>query len=147
MTKLLNEDIEKQIGEIFSKLKDPVHIILFGSRQNADESGEAHQLAGEVAALSDKLTLENRDIQTDAALADKYHVTQVPAMVITARDGDQVTDRGIRLLGVPTGHDFSAFIHDLLLVSSRDSGLSADTREYLKTLEKPVHLQVFVTPT
>jgi alkyl hydroperoxide reductase subunit AhpF len=147
MTKLLTDGIEKQIGELFARLKEPVHIILFASQQNSEDSREARQLAEEVVVLSDKLSLENRDIHADAALADQYHVTQAPAMVIAAMDGEVVTDRGIRMLGIPSGHDFSAFIHDLLLVSSRDSGLTADTREYLKTIEKPVHLQVFVTPT
>jgi alkyl hydroperoxide reductase subunit AhpF len=147
MTKLLNDGIEKQISELFARLKEPVHIILFGSQKNSEDSSEARQLAEEVVALSDKLSLENRDIQADATLADQYHVTQAPALVIAAMDGNKVTDRGIRMLGIPSGHDFSALIHDLLLVSSRDSGLSADTREYLKTIEKPIHLQVFVTPT
>lgn len=147
MTKLLNDGIEKQIGELFARLKEPVHIILFGSQQTSADSSETRQLAEEVVALSEKLSLEYRDIHTDAALADQYHVTQAPAMVIAAKDDGKVTDRGIRLLGMPSGHDFSAFIHDLLLVSSRDSGLAAGTREYLKTIDKPVHLQVFVTPT
>lgn len=147
MTKLLNEAIEKQIGEIFTKLKHPVHIILFGSQDSSNETSEIRQLIEEVAALSQKLSLEFHDIHSDAEIALRYHVTQVPALVIAARDGDKLTDFGIRLLGVPAGHDFSAFIHDLLLVSSRDSGLSADTREFLKTIDKPVHLQVFVTPT
>jgi alkyl hydroperoxide reductase subunit AhpF len=33
------------------------------------------------------------------------------------------------------------------MVSRRDSGLDAKTREFLKNLDKPLHLQVFVTPT
>jgi len=35
----------------------------------------------------------------------------------------------------------------VILVSGRDSGLSAEVREFLKNLEKPLHMQVFVTPT
>jgi len=33
------------------------------------------------------------------------------------------------------------------MVSRRDSGLDSKTREYLKNLDQPLHLQVFVTPT
>ena len=64
-----------------------------------------------------------------------------------ARDGDVRTDYGVRFAGIPSGHEFSTLIHDLILVSGRDSGLSPETRAFLKGLEKPVHLQVFVTPT
>lgn len=68
-------------------------------------------------------------------------------MVIAARDGDEIKDLGIRFLGVPSGHEFSTFINDLLIVSKRDSGLDPKTRAFLKQLDSPVQLQVFVTPT
>jgi glutaredoxin-like protein len=67
--------------------------------------------------------------------------------VIAGVDGDQILDYGVRFAGIPSGHEFSSFIHDLILVSGRDSGLSAKAREYLKALDQPVLLQVFVTPT
>jgi glutaredoxin-like protein len=38
-------------------------------------------------------------------------------------------------------------VRDILMVSARDSGLHDETREFLAQLEKPVRLQVFVTPT
>jgi glutaredoxin-like protein len=38
-------------------------------------------------------------------------------------------------------------INDILIVSKRDSGLTKETREFLKNLDKPLHLQVFVTPS
>jgi alkyl hydroperoxide reductase subunit AhpF len=147
MPKLLNESVEKQIREVFAGLKEPVRLIFFSSEENCEYCTETQQLAGEVVALSDKLSLECHDIHAEAALASQYHVEHTPALVLAARDGDQVIDRGVRLLGIPAGHDFAAFIQDLLLVSNRDSGLTEATREFLRTINKPLHLQVFVTPT
>ena len=72
---------------------------------------------------------------------------KAPAIVIAARDGAKVSDYGIRYLGIPSGHEFSTLIQDLILVSGRDSQLSPQVRTYLKALTKPLHLQVFVTPT
>jgi alkyl hydroperoxide reductase subunit AhpF len=74
-------------------------------------------------------------------------VDKVPGLVLAGRDGDQILDYGIRYAGIPSGHEFSSLIHDLVLVSGRDSGLREQTRAYLAKLDKPVHLQVFVTPT
>lgn len=68
-------------------------------------------------------------------------------MVIAGRDGDQILDYGIRLAGIPAGHEFSSLVHDMILVSGRDSGLDSRTRAFLAGLEQPVLLQVFVTPT
>ncbi|MBI4928736.1 MAG: thioredoxin family protein, partial [Anaerolineae bacterium] len=54
---------------------------------------------------------------------------------------------GIRFKGIPSGHEFTSLVNTLLIVSRRESGLSADTRQFLKELTQPIHLQVFVTPT
>ncbi len=147
MAQLLNESIQNQIREVFADLKEPVHIIFFGSQENCDYCDDTRQLAEEVVALSDKLSFEQHDLQAEPALAAHYHVDRAPALVIAAKDGDTITDYGVRLTGIPSGHEFTSLIQDILIVSQRDSGLSPQTRAFLKTLNQPVHLQVFVTPT
>ncbi len=147
MTQLLNEEISQQVREVFADLKQPVHVMFFGSQDNCAYCDDTRQLAQEVTALNDLLSLDVYDVDADADLARKYNVDRAPALVITARDGDQVTDFGIRLTGIPAGHEFSSLIQDILLVSARDSGLSAATRQALQSLQQPVLLQVFVTPT
>jgi glutaredoxin-like protein len=147
MTQLLNEDIQKQVRDALAQMKEPVHVFFFGSKQNCDYCEDTRQLLEEVTALSDKLSLGIHDIDSDAAIASQYHVDKTPGVVIAAKDGDTITDYGIRFAGIPAGHEFSSLIQDFILVSGRDSGLSAATREQLKLLKKPVLLQVFSTPT
>ena len=147
MTNLLNENITTQIREIFANLQNPVHLLFFGRSQDCEYCGETRQLAEEVAALSDKLTLSVYGLDTEPEVARQYQVDKTPGIVIAAKDGDMVTDLGIRYAGIPSGHEFSSFIQDILLASSRDSGLSAETRTFLQALTEPIHLQVFVTPT
>jgi alkyl hydroperoxide reductase subunit AhpF len=147
MAELLNDNVKQQIRDVFAELKDPVHVLFFGTQENCDYCNETRQLAEEVVALSDKLSLGIHDLLADSALAAQYHVDKTPALVISAKDGKTITDYGIRLLGIPSGHEFSSLIQDILLVSSRDSGLSQPTRDYLKSVKSPVLLQVFSTPT
>jgi alkyl hydroperoxide reductase subunit AhpF len=148
MPPFLSEQVTEQVREFFKGLRQPVEVIFFGSQSTACEYCEQTlQLLGEVFALSDKLTCQERDLEQDEALAAQYGVDKVPAMVFTARDGDRLVDTRIRFYGIPLGSEFTTFINDLLLVSRRDSGLSAETRQFLKRLVKPVHLEVFVTPT
>jgi alkyl hydroperoxide reductase subunit AhpF len=101
----------------------------------------------EIVSLSDKLGLQVYDLDEHAGLAEQYHVDKVPGLVLAGKDGDQLRDYGIRYAGIPSGHEFSSLIHDLVLVSSRDSGLEPNTRNFLRELKQPVLLQVFVTPT
>ncbi|UCH60650.1 MAG: hypothetical protein JSV61_03995 [Anaerolineales bacterium] len=145
--KLLNQGIVSQIKEVFSQLKEPVEVLFFGRKEGCDYCADTLQLVQEIVDLSDTLGLKVYDLDEDADLAEQYHVDKAPGLVLAGRDGEQLTDYGIRFAGIPSGHEFSSLIHDLVLVSSRDSGLDPKTRAFLKDLKQPVLLQVFVTPT
>lgn len=147
MTRLLNEEITQQVRDVFADLKQPVHVMFFGSQDNCAYCDDTRQLVEEVTALNDLLSLSVYDVDADADLAQKYHVDKTPGLVIAAKEGEQVVDYGIRMAGIPAGHEFSSLIQDILVVSARDSGLNPATRETLKSLQEPVLLQVFVTPT
>jgi len=147
MAQLLNDDIIKQIQEVFAGLKNPVHLMFFGSKHDCPYCDDTRQLVEEVAAISDMLSFAVYDMETDGDLAAKYNVDKAPGLVIAAREEEQITDFGVRLSGIPSGHEFTSLIQDIILVSNRDSGLNPQTRAFLKGLDKPILLQVFVTPT
>lgn len=147
MEKVLNEQIIKQINEVFDGMKEPVQILYFGSQDNCGYCAETKQLLEEVTAVNSKLELSVYDIQENQDVATKFNVTNAPGIVIAAKDSSEVIDLGVQYSGIPSGHEFSTLINDILLVSSRDSGLSQQAREYLQKINKPLHLQVFVTPT
>jgi len=145
--KLLNESITDQVRQVFGGIKEAVDMFYFGSKEDCVYCEDTHQLLEEVASLSDKIRLSVLDIHDQADMAEKYHVDKAPGLVILGRNGDERVDYGIRFAGIPSGHEFSSLIEGLLLVSGRDSGLNQATKDFLKTLTKPVQLQVFVTPT
>jgi glutaredoxin-like protein len=148
MAKMLDENIEKQVKEVFENVQEPVTILFFGSKtQNCDYCNQTAEMLGEIVALSDKLHLEVYDLEENADLAEKYHIDKVPGFTMVGHKDGQIVDYGIRFAGIPAGHEFSSLVHDLVLVSKQDSGLSSETREFLRGLDQPVHLQVFVTPT
>lgn len=146
-TRLLDDKISKQVQEIFDGLDQPVAVLFFGRQGDCQFCGETRQLVEEVTSLSDKLSLELYDLDQDNELASQFGVDKAPGLVIVAKDGEEYLDYGIRYAGIPSGHEFSSLIHDFIRVSKRDSGLSAQTREFLKSLTEPVHMMVFVTPT
>ncbi len=147
METLLNEQVISQIKQTFENLKEPVHILFFGTKDNCEYCNETRQLLEEVAAINEKLSLSVYDLQDNADMAVRFNVDKAPAVVIAAKDGEQIIDFGIQYSGIPAGHEFGTLINDIIIVSSRDSGLSEEVRQFLKNLEKPLHLQVFVTPT
>ncbi|RPI86282.1 MAG: glutaredoxin [Chloroflexi bacterium] len=147
MEKLLSEDIQKQVVDALQQVKEPVQVLFFSSQENCDYCNDTKQLLEEVVELSDKVSIDVYDLDTDREIAQKYQIEKAPAFIIAAKNGDEIVDYGIRFYGIPSGHEFSSLIHDLILVSGRDSGLNPQTREFLAELKNPVHLMVFVTPT
>ncbi len=147
MATLLNEKIQDQVREAFEAIQQPVHIMFFGTQEQCQYCADTLQLVKELTGLSDHLKLSIFDMENDAAVAQNYHVTLVPGLVIAGEDEDGPIDYGIRYAGIPSGHEFGSLIQDILIVSGRDSGLSESTRDFLAELHEPVLLQVFVTPT
>lgn len=147
MVKMLDEGIQKQVKEVFAELDHPVEILFFKRKDNCEYCEETQQLLEEVAGLSDKLNVQVLDIDDDAAQAAEYNLDKAPGFVLVGKDDDRLVDYGVRYAGIPAGHEFTSLINDLLLVSKRESGLSAQVKTYLAELKSPVLLQVFVTPT
>lgn len=147
MEKLINDSVAEQVKQAFAGLSNPVQILYFGSDDNCETCTETRQLLGEIAELDKRVYLSTHDLKTDAALAKKYNVDKAPALVIAGKSGDDILETGIQFSGIPAGYEFSTLINDILLASKLDSGLSDDTRAFLKALTTPLLLQVFVTPT
>ena len=146
--KLLPDQIVTQVRQAFDALKQPVQLLLFGAKENCEYCDDTRQLLEEIAAIRpDLIGLTLYDLHADADVAKHFRVDKAPGLVIAGKDGDQIIDYGVQYSGIPSGHEFGTLINAIMIVSGRDSGLNQQTRDYLKQLEKPAHLQVFVTPT
>jgi len=95
-----------------------------------------------VASLSDKISIEVYNFAIDKEKAQEYKVDKIPAIVVMGEK-----DYGIRFYGLPGGYEFVSLIEAIKAVSARDSGLTSESRELVKKLTRPVHIQVFVTLT
>ncbi len=143
---LLKEKDRQHLLKEFAALREPVKLLVFTQEMECQYCSETRLIAEEVASLSDKITLEIYDFVADREMVEHYGIDKIPAVVVM-RGGEQPKDYGIRYYGIPAGYEFSTLISDILMVSRGNSGLSAEARAYLAALNKPLHLQVFVTPT
>lgn len=146
---LLDERVRRQVRTALSEVKEPVTLVMFTQGEDGALEcafcAETRQLVEEIAALSDKITADVRDFQGDAELARLYGVDKIPAIVMLG--GEERKHYGIRFYGIPSGYEFSSFIEDLRMVGRGDPALSAATRQAIAGITRPVHIQVFVTPT
>lgn len=147
MENILNDQVKEQIRQAFAELFDPVQILFFGLKSGCEYCTETQQMLTELSAIDPRLGLSVYDLKEDAAIAAQYRVDKAPAIVIASKKGEQVLDLGVQFAGIPSGYEFSTLINDILLASKQTTMLGDPVREFLRTLTKPLHLQVFVTPT
>jgi len=139
---MLKDSDKEVIKKELSGLTKPVRIINFTQENECNYCRETTEILSEVAELSDKISVEIYDFVSDKEIVDKYKIDKIPATAIV---GD--IDNGIRFYGIPSGYEFISLLDSIKMVSAGSSGLDERSRKALGNLKKPIHLQVFVTPT
>ncbi len=138
----IQESDKAVIKERLSEMRAPVTLRYFTQEIECEFCRETHELLQELAALDDKIKLEVFDFTKNADEAGKFKIEKIPATVVM-----NSADYGIRFYGLPAGYEFSSLLEAMVMVSQGESGLSQESKDFLKQLKSPVHLQVFVTPT
>lgn len=141
MTFLTDKDKE-QIRETFDSLENKVQLVHFTQELQCQYCLETKKLLEELSELSNKIDLIVFNFQIDKEMVEKFNVDKVPATIVMGEK-----DFGIRYYRIPSGYEFSSLIEDIVDVSKEDAGLLAESKELLAQIKKPLHLQVFVTPT
>lgn len=128
--------------EFKTKLKDEVRLVTFTQETECAHCKEARELVQEIAGLSGEIKTEIYDFFKDNEKAKEYKIDKAPAIAIIGKK-----DFGMRYYGVPLGYEFMAFINSIVTLSNGATNLSQETKKKLKSINKPVHIQVFVTLT
>lgn len=146
---MLDQKIKEQVKDMFKDLKNPVKLVVFTQDSLISIPGlecetckDNRLLMEEVATLSEKISIEIYDYVKDKEKVEEYKIDKIPATVI---QGEK--DFGIRIYGLPAGYEFPTLLNAIRTVSTGSSDLSDSSREKIKGISKPVHIQVFVTLT
>jgi glutaredoxin-like protein len=103
---------------------------------------EARQLLEEVKSLSDKIDLQVLDFVAQKEKAVEFGVDKIPATLVLGEK-----DYGVRFYGIPSGYEYTSLVAAIIDASRGATDLGPDTKESLRSIDKDVHIQVFVTPT
>jgi glutaredoxin-like protein len=139
---MLKDKDKKALAEVLKELTGQVNLVMFTQEMECEYCQQTREMVEEIAALSDKISAEVLDFVDDASQAKEFGVDKIPAIVVM---GDK--DYGIRFYGIPAGYEFSTFIETILDVSRGEPGLPQNVVDELAKVDKPVHMQVMVTPT
>jgi len=140
---LISPSDKERLTELFKqRLVDDVKLAVFTQETECEFCKEAKGLVHELASTSERIKVEIYDLIKDEAKTRKYGIDKIPAIAVLGK-----RDYGIRFYGVPSGYEFMPVVEDIIDVSTGSTRLSPMTKERLKAVNKPVHIQVFTTPT
>ena len=141
----LSEQDRQAVAERLATLVHPVKLLFFTQTIGAPDSALiARQVVDELAATSDRVTVEELNFVLDKDRAAQYGVEDIPAVVLLRGD----KDTRMRFLGAPAGYEFVSLLDAVTLAGTGDSGLSAESRALItETVREPLDILVFVTPT
>jgi alkyl hydroperoxide reductase subunit AhpF len=139
---ILSPSDAARVREMLADLPHSVRLVFFTQTLNCETCEPTKQILGEVAELSGRVTVEEHNFLLEKDLAEGYGIDRVPSIAIVG-----AKDYGIRFLGIPSGYEFMSLLDAIQIVSAGDSGLKQSSRDMIASLQSPVALQVFVTPT
>lgn len=141
---LLSAQDQQVLKQHLSAINKPVSLLLFTQTIGGSESGViAKQVLDELAGLHDKVTVVEKNFILDVDDRAKYGVDKSPAIVVLS-DGE---DTRMRFFGAPTGYEFVPLVEAVLLAGTGNVELADETQKLLATVDKPMNIQVFSTPT
>jgi len=152
---IFSDDQRREIDELLSaNLDQRVKVVYFTQDEPSidlpahveimpcEYCKETEEMLKELSDISDKVDLEVYDFVKDKEKVEEYGIEVVPAIAIVGE-----VDYGIRYYGIPSGYEFSALLDAFINVSKGQTKLSESTKQELASIQKPVSLKVFVTPT
>ena len=131
-------DLQRRLAALSS----PVRLVFFTQTFGCDPCLPARQAADRIAALSDVVTVEEHNLVLDREQVAEYGVEWAPALAVIGAE-----DAGMRYYGIPDGYEIESLVDAIEIAAGGGPTLSNDSLDALDTLERDVHLRVFVTPT
>ena len=139
----IEDKILDQIKDMFSTIDSEVTLHMFTQKDHCLLCNETLDLVSQVSAQSDKVILDHCECDINSEKAQKFKIERHPAIVVEGKAKGL-----IRFYGIPSGYEFGSLIESIIMSgTSKGSDLDPSLVEEIEAIDKPLHLQVFVTPT
>ena len=140
----IDDNIKRQVKEIFQHMENKVYAKLFADKDRCltcAQTKEILELLSELAP-EEMLVVETFDREENPPEIEKYKIERYPTIIL---HGD--VKHNVVFTGIPSGYEFGSLVEDILDISARKVTLKPENLEKIKKIDKPMKIQVFVTPT
>lgn len=126
----LTAEHREQLAGLFARMERP--LVLKAEPDSRPVSEELRRMLMELAALTDKLTIE---------WTSPADGPELPCVRILRADG---SDTGIAFHGVPGGHEFNSFVVGLYNASGPGQSIDPALAEAIAAIDRPLDMQIVV---
>ena len=125
---MLDDTLKTQLQTYLGMLRQPIRLI--ASLDNSDNAAKMRELLEEIAALSDKVSLD--ETGNDA---------RKPSFVI-AKEGET---RGVRFAAIPLGHEFTSLVLALLWTGGHPPKVEQSVLDQIQALDADLNFEVYMS--
>lgn len=125
---MLDDTLKAQLQTYLGMLRQPIRLI--ASLDSSERAAEMRELLQEIAALSDKVSLD--ETGDDA---------RKPSFMI-AKEGET---HGVRFAAIPLGHEFTSLVLALLWTGGHPPKVEQDVLDQIKALDSDLNFEVYMS--
>lgn len=125
---MLDDTLKAQLQTYLGMLRRPIRLI--ASLDSSERAAEMRELLQEIAALSDKVSLD--ETGDDA---------RKPSFVI-AKEGET---HGVRFAAIPLGHEFTSLVLALLWTGGHAPKVEQEVLDQIKALDSDLNFEVYMS--
>lgn len=138
---LLDENMIKQLTEVFKRVDKEIKLVNFVSENN-EKSQELKSFLEEFSIVSDKILIENINYDNDLKKVEEFAIEKLPALAFVNHKGEQTKGK---FHGIPGGHEINSFVITILNTAGVGKEFDLVTLDRINSINKNFNLKVFVT--
>ncbi len=141
---VLDKSTLEEVKKLLSEMKGSVKLMFFVTEgESCQYCNVIEELLSEISGASNgNIVVEKHSFDNEKDLVKEHNVDRAPVIIMIGKNKGTV-----RFYGIPSGHEFGAFLADIIDASKGDTSEFPDElkAEALK-IDKPLRLKVFITP-
>ena len=139
--KFLDDNIQNQLKDIFSKFDKTVKVVLIKDPEIA-KSIQMEEFLSEISSLSDKIDFHSLNKNENLELEKKVDAERFPTIAFFDQDNNF---KGVKFSTLPGGHELNSFILALYNIAGAGQKISEESKKKIDGISTPQKIKIGVT--
>ncbi len=136
---VLSDKDKEGVKKILEPVQKEVKILFFkDDSPRCQYCNVIEELLGDIHSVNENVVYEVYDANSDKA--KEYGIEGGPVLLFEEKPN-------IRYRGIPSGHEFPAFLDDIKSIAAGSVDINANAAKKIAEIDKPIKMWIFVTPT